>query len=60
MPASADVTQRVLDLAAYIGEQTAWHGDDRFFFRAEYIDALRALAPPVPLTRRERYFAVGR
>ena len=46
------------DLAAYIGEQTAWHGDDRFFFRAEYIDALRALAPPLPLTRPERYFAV--
>jgi predicted esterase YcpF (UPF0227 family) len=46
------------DLAAYIGEQTAWHGDERFFFRAEYIDELLELAPPVPLTRPERYFAV--
>ena len=24
----------------------AWHGDERFVFRAEYIDELRALAPP--------------
>jgi predicted esterase YcpF (UPF0227 family) len=46
------------DLAAYIGEQTAWHGEERFFFRAEFIDELRALAPPRPLTRPERYFAV--
>lgn len=46
------------DLAAYIGEQTAWHGDERFFFRTEFIDELRALAPPRPLTRPERYFAV--
>ena len=46
------------DLAAYIGEQTAWHGEERFFFRAEYIDELLALAPPRPLTRPERYFAV--
>jgi predicted esterase YcpF (UPF0227 family) len=46
------------DLAGYIGEQTAWHGAERFFFRAEYIDELLALAPPVPLDRPERYFAV--
>ena len=46
------------DLASYIGEQTAWHGEERFFFRAEYIDELLALAPPRPLTRPERYFAV--
>ncbi len=46
------------DLADYIGEQTAWHGDERFFFRAEYIDELLELAPPVPLTRPERYFAL--
>ncbi len=32
------------DLARYIGEQTAWHSpEERFFFRAEYIDELRAL-----------------
>jgi predicted esterase YcpF (UPF0227 family) len=46
------------DLAAFIGEQTAWHGDERFFFRAEFIDELLALAPPVALTLPERYFAV--
>jgi predicted esterase YcpF (UPF0227 family) len=46
------------DLAGYIGEQTAWHGDERFFFRAEFIDELLALAPPAPLTCPERYFAV--
>jgi uncharacterized protein len=46
------------DLAAYIGEQTAWHGNERFFFRAEFIDELRRLAPPAQLTRLERYFAV--
>jgi uncharacterized protein len=34
------------DLATYIGELTAWHDpDDRFFFRAEFIDALRAMTP---------------
>ena len=31
------------DLAAYIGEQTAFHTpEERFFFRAEYVDELRA------------------
>ena len=34
------------DLATYIGELTAWHDPaDRFFFRAEFIDALRAMTP---------------
>ena len=46
------------DLAAHIGEQKAWHGDDRFYFHAEFIDELNVLAPPVPLARPERYFAV--
>ena len=46
------------DLAAHIGEQTAWHGNERFFFRAGFIDELHALAPPTRLTRLERYFAV--
>ncbi len=46
------------DLASYIGEQTAWHDPaERFFFRPEYIDELRALQPG-PITRPERYFAV--
>ena len=45
------------DLAKYIGETTAWHSDERFFFRPEFIDELRVIAPAV-LTRLERYFAV--
>jgi predicted esterase YcpF (UPF0227 family) len=46
------------DLQKYIGEQTHWHdADQRFFFRAEFVDELRALAPAA-LTRLERYFAV--
>ena len=45
------------ELVRHIGETTAWHSDERFFFRAEFIDELRALAVPVP-TRAERYFAV--
>ena len=45
------------DLAKYIGETTAWHSEDRFFFRAEFIDELRAIALGA-LTRPERYFAV--
>ena len=51
-------TRPARDLAACIGEQTAWHGNERFFFRAEFIDELRRLAPPARLTRLERYFAV--
>lgn len=46
------------DLAAYIGEQTAFHTpEERFFFRPQYVDELRALAVPA-LTRPERYFAI--
>ena len=45
------------DLAQHIGETRAWHGDERFFFRAEFIDELRAIAAPA-LTDPERYFAV--
>ena len=34
------------DLAAYIGEQHCWQSpEDRFFFRAEFIDELNALTP---------------
>jgi uncharacterized protein len=45
------------DLAQHIGETTAWHDPrQRLFFRAEYIDELRALtAAP---TRPERYLAI--
>ncbi|MCA0177603.1 MAG: esterase [Proteobacteria bacterium] len=46
------------DLAAYIGEQRQWHApEEAFYFRAEYVDELRALAPGA-ITRPERYFAV--
>lgn len=46
------------DLASYIGEQTAFHDPgEHFFFRAEFVDELRALAPAT-ITRPERYFGV--
>ena len=45
------------DLAKYIGETTAWHSDDTFIFRPEFVDELRALSPDA-ITRPERYFAV--
>jgi predicted esterase YcpF (UPF0227 family) len=46
------------DLAGYIGEQTHFHApDDHFFFRAEYIEELRALAPGA-ITWPQRYFVV--
>jgi predicted esterase YcpF (UPF0227 family) len=45
------------DLACHIGETTAWHDpNERLFFRAEYIDELRALAAAP--TRPERYLAI--
>jgi hypothetical protein len=46
------------DLAAYIGEQRSFHDpEERFLFRPEFVDELRALAPG-PITKPERYFAV--
>ena len=46
------------DLAAYIGEQTAFHDPaERFFFRAGFVDELRELAVPA-ITRPGRYMAV--
>ncbi|TAN10260.1 MAG: esterase [Burkholderiaceae bacterium] len=46
------------DLAAAIGEQTAWHDPTQhFFFRPEYIAELRALATG-PLSQPERTFAL--
>ena len=45
------------DLTRHVGEITAWHSDERFFFRAEFIAELRAISPAV-LTRLDRYFAV--
>ena len=46
------------DLAAYVGEQSAFHRPgERFFFRAGYVDELRALAVGA-VTRPSRYAAV--
>lgn len=46
------------DLTSYIGEQTAFHTpEERFFFRAEFIEELRALAHG-PLTGRARYLPI--
>lgn len=46
------------DLAAHVGEQTAWHDPaERFFFRPEYVRELRALTPGA-LTHPARYMAL--
>ena len=45
------------DLVKYIGQTTAWHDDERLFFRPEFIDELRRIAPGA-LTRTARYLAV--
>jgi uncharacterized protein len=46
------------DLAKYIGEQTSWHDPaERFFFRPEFIEELRALETG-PLRYPSHYFAV--
>ncbi len=46
------------DLARHIGEQAMFHSaEERFYFRAEFIDELRALAVP-QITRPQRYFVV--
>ena len=46
------------DLAVHIGEQTAFHTpEERFFFRPEFVDELRALTP-ASLADPSRYLAV--
>jgi predicted esterase YcpF (UPF0227 family) len=46
------------DLARYIGEQTTWQNpQERFFFRPEFVDELRALTPAA-VTQPQRYAAV--
>ncbi len=45
------------DLARHIGESTAWHSDERFYFAPEYIEDLRAITPVV-ISDPQRYFAV--
>ena len=46
------------DLGPHVGELSAFHTpEQRFFFRSEYVDELRAMSPG-PITRPERYFAI--
>ncbi len=46
------------DLTGFVGELQAYHDpNERFDFRASYIDELRALTPG-PITRPERYYAL--
>jgi len=46
------------DLAGAVGMTSAWHSDTPFEFRAEYVDELRAIAPPATLSGPDRYFAI--
>jgi predicted esterase YcpF (UPF0227 family) len=47
------------DLAAHIGRQTMYHAQgESFDFRAEYVDELRAMAPPSPLAHPENILAI--
>lgn len=46
------------DLARYIGELSNFHDPDaKFFFRPEFIDEFKAIAP-YPITRPERYLPI--
>ena len=45
------------DLAGHIGETTAWHSEERFFFVPAYVEQLRAMTPAT-LADPSRYFAV--
>jgi predicted esterase YcpF (UPF0227 family) len=46
------------DLAAHIGEQTAWHDPaERFFFQPGFVDELRAMAPGA-VSGRARYLPI--
>lgn len=46
------------DLAQYIGEHASWHDpQEKFHFRAEYVDELRALGQAA-ISRPERYYAL--
>jgi predicted esterase YcpF (UPF0227 family) len=46
------------DLDQHVGVTTAWHSDQPFEFRREYIDELRDLAV-AKITRPERYFLIA-
>ncbi|WP_426164834.1 YqiA/YcfP family alpha/beta fold hydrolase [Pseudoduganella sp. R-31] len=47
-----------LDLEKHVGVTTAYHSDEPFEFKREYIEELRALAVP-KITQPERYFLVA-
>ena len=49
--------QPARDLTTQVGATTAWHSDEPFEFRPEYIEELGALAV-VAITRPDRYFAI--
>ncbi|WLI88412.1 YqiA/YcfP family alpha/beta fold hydrolase [Massilia sp. R2A-15] len=46
------------DLDQHVGVTTAWHSDEPFEFKREYIDELRELAVE-QITRPERYFLIA-
>ena len=46
------------DLAKYIGEQSAWHSDDRFFFQPAFSDELQTLTVE-QITLPERYLLLA-
>ncbi|XLZ69612.1 YqiA/YcfP family alpha/beta fold hydrolase [Massilia sp. SR12] len=48
----------MLNLEQHVGVTTAYHSDQPFEFKREYIDELRALAVP-QVTRPERYFLIA-
>lgn len=48
----------MLDLDKHVGVTTAYHSDEPFEFKREYIEELRALAVP-QVTRPERYFLIA-
>ena len=45
------------DLAAYIGEIKAWHSEERFWFRREFVEELTQMTPPA-LSDMARYFPI--
>jgi uncharacterized protein len=46
------------DLESYVGVTTAYHSDERFEFKREYIDELKSLAVET-ITKPERYFLIA-
>ena len=47
------------DLAQHIGETTAWHSDEQFFFRPEFIGELHDLTPGNRLSVNDADFGFG-